>query len=815
MMEESGKVMSKAEVKLRKKAENLSWRSQLSSSCSGDWDANPRHTLYYKKQLSFLESEWACFTRSLGTPLPVVFRLGSNCPNILAKTVSRVCRTKFGKLEGRFVELNGVIVKDNIVSEIPYFLPILPTWQCICDSSTLKNLPALSSISDFLIREVGLGHIVRQELASMIPALLLDVQSQHRVLDCCAAPGSKTEQLLGLMRRHGNYPLSTGMVVANDADPVRINTLKERYDCTQNPSLLLTCAKAEDLASHLLQCKDESLLFDRVIADVPCSGDGTIRKFPHIYRLFRSRRSLDLHMVQLQIAQASLRMLKKGGRLVYSTCSINPLEDEAVVCGLLRAHGRQRLRLVDTRAEGLLPSLRSRQGLSTWLTDRETFLSGEAEEDLHESMKRLPSVQPSMLPPTVAERSWMHLERCHRVLPHDMDCGGFFVAVLELIGTGAERSPADGDNEGGLGDTVGGKEGQIDSTHIMKQLGYNPRRNKEGRGQGKKRGKGEGAESGTVAPTCTLEWAELPEGDEEARRLGLDLLLNSDLLSEDSPRLVRERCNAAPRTSEKKMRKRSKALFGSSAEGGGHATGGDAGGPPVREELVLQSFEVSKAVLSWGRKETLRRSNVTILKAGAHLTTGGARLHDGASASLAVALSTAVKERGCIGGSHAPPLVTMDLCSFRKVVEFGLLEGIGCSTELCEAVPPLKQWFKGADKTTKCLLVTLNEDSISIDAATASYPSGGGASDPPEQKRRLSKAERKRGKGKFALSHSSIPAATATAPSIVTEEEKKIEETGARAPAVLVLEKTHGEGGLGLRMLSPRSKCESYKMLWK
>ena len=87
MMEESGKVMSKAEVKLRKKAENLSWRSQLSSSCSGDWDANPRHTLYYKKQLSFLESEWACFTRSLGTPLPVVFRLGSNCPNILAKTV--------------------------------------------------------------------------------------------------------------------------------------------------------------------------------------------------------------------------------------------------------------------------------------------------------------------------------------------------------------------------------------------------------------------------------------------------------------------------------------------------------------------------------------------------------------------------------------------------------------------------------------------------------------------------------------------------------------------------------------------------------
>ena len=211
------------------------------------------------------------------------------------------------------MELNGVIVKDNIVSEPPYFLPMQLTWQCICDSSTLKNSFAFESISDFLVREVGLGHVVRQELASMIPALLLDVQSHHRVLDCCAAPGSKTEQLLSLMKHHAGKSTSTGMVVANDADPVRINTLKERYNCSQNPSLLLTCSKAEDLASLICKYDNENVLFDRIVADVPCSGDGTIRKFPHIYRLFRSRRSLDLHMVQLQIAQASVRMLKRGG----------------------------------------------------------------------------------------------------------------------------------------------------------------------------------------------------------------------------------------------------------------------------------------------------------------------------------------------------------------------------------------------------------------------------------------------------------------------------------------------------------------------
>jgi 16S rRNA C967 or C1407 C5-methylase (RsmB/RsmF family) len=139
------------------------------------------------------------------------------------------------------------------------------------------------------------------------------------------------------------------MVVANDADPVRINTLKRRYARCGSPNLLVTCSRAEDLQRSIGRP-----VFDRIVADVPCSGDGTIRKFPHIWRLFRPRMSLELHMVQLQIAIASVQLLKPGGRMVYSTCSINPLEDEAVVAGLLRRF-EGRVRLIDTRAEGLLP----------------------------------------------------------------------------------------------------------------------------------------------------------------------------------------------------------------------------------------------------------------------------------------------------------------------------------------------------------------------------------------------------------------------------------------------------------------------------
>ena len=109
-----------------------------------------------------------------------------------------------------------------------------------------------------------------------------------------------------------------------------------------------------------------------------------MRKFPHIYRLFRPRYSLDLHVVQLQIAKAAVELLKPrgAGRVVYSTCSLNPLEDEAVLCGLLRHYGRERLRLVDVvQEEGMLVHLKARPGLSEWRIDPDVFLSGEREEE--------------------------------------------------------------------------------------------------------------------------------------------------------------------------------------------------------------------------------------------------------------------------------------------------------------------------------------------------------------------------------------------------------------------------------------------------
>ena len=100
-----------------------------------------------------------------------------------------------------------------------------------------------------------------------------------------------------------------------------------------------------------------------MLADVPCSGDGTLRKSPDLWKKWSPASGVDLHTLQLEIATHAARLLKVGGRLVYSTCSLNPLEDEAVVAALLR-RSRGALRLADVSAQ--LPGLARRPGMRAW-----------------------------------------------------------------------------------------------------------------------------------------------------------------------------------------------------------------------------------------------------------------------------------------------------------------------------------------------------------------------------------------------------------------------------------------------------------------
>jgi multisite-specific tRNA:(cytosine-C5)-methyltransferase len=86
----------------------------------------------------------------------------------------------------------------------------------------------------------------------------------------------------------------------------------------------------------------EPLLFDRILCDVPCSGDGTMRKNLGIWKTWQPMDGNGLHGLQLRILQRAMKMLAPQGRIVYSTCSLNPVENEAVVAGALRSNPGER-----------------------------------------------------------------------------------------------------------------------------------------------------------------------------------------------------------------------------------------------------------------------------------------------------------------------------------------------------------------------------------------------------------------------------------------------------------------------------------------
>jgi len=189
--------------------------------------------------------------------------------------------------------------------------------------------------------------------------------------------------------------------------------------------------------------KEEVLLFDRILCDVPCSSDGTIRKSPQIAKTWKVKTGMKLHSVQLDIALRSVELLKVGGIMVYSTCSLYPLENEAVVAELLRRFPDS-LEIVDVCDK--IPDLKRGKGLNTWkVLDTN---SKEVPNIDSVPINKTDTFKKSMFPPTEEEINRFHLDRCIRVYPHHQDTGGFFVTViLKKSPTGLEGIERINDNK--------------------------------------------------------------------------------------------------------------------------------------------------------------------------------------------------------------------------------------------------------------------------------------------------------------------------------------------------------------------------------
>lgn len=165
----------------------------------------------------------------------------------------------------------------------------------------------------------------------------------------CASPGSKTAQLIEFLHNdteNTNNPIPEGFVIANDLDNKRCYMLMHQLKRLESPNFMIINQDASALPNF--RNGNGSILYDRILADVPCSGDGTFRKNIDIWTKWSFAHACNLHSIQTRIARRAVELLQPGGLMVYSTCSLNPIEDEAVVYNLLLKFAGQ-LELVDAR----------------------------------------------------------------------------------------------------------------------------------------------------------------------------------------------------------------------------------------------------------------------------------------------------------------------------------------------------------------------------------------------------------------------------------------------------------------------------------
>ena len=266
-------------------------------------------------------------------------------------------------------------------------IPFIPhAYQLSIDRTTIRRNPGLRDFFKWLMIHTEAGFITRQETVSMIPPVVLSVEPHHKVLDMCAAPGSKTTQILEIVSAIPKGAIEpVGCVVANDADPKRAYMLVHQIKRLCSPAALVVSCDAQFFpVFNKDDPEGKEGVFDRVLCDVPCSGDGTMRKNPGVWKNWTAGGGHSLHSLQLSIALNGARVCKVGGLICYSTCSQNPIENEAVVAEILRSTDGA-LELVDKRPD--LEGLLARPGMTTWkvLVDEKTR---REEKNIHKKRRR-------------------------------------------------------------------------------------------------------------------------------------------------------------------------------------------------------------------------------------------------------------------------------------------------------------------------------------------------------------------------------------------------------------------------------------------
>ncbi len=184
----------------------------------------------------------------------------------------------------------------------------------------------------------GLYYI--QEPSAMLPASRLPIEPGHIVLDLCAAPGGKATELSSRLK-------GEGLLIANDVSPSRAKALYKNLAVWGSPNCCITGETPQKLLETF------GCVFDRILVDAPCSGEGMFRKDPSLITSWEEHGPEYYAELQKEILTCAVSMLRPDGMLLYSTCTFAQEEDEEVIAYILEQFPEMELMQPET-ADGFV-----------------------------------------------------------------------------------------------------------------------------------------------------------------------------------------------------------------------------------------------------------------------------------------------------------------------------------------------------------------------------------------------------------------------------------------------------------------------------
>ena len=224
-----------------------------------------------------------------------------------------------GMYEKRYTTLRVNTIKYNIEDLIAVLKKENIEFERV---EWYENALIIKNVNERKLQELEIyknGYIYVQSLSSMIPPLVLNPKRGDKVLDLTAAPGSKTTQMSAMMENEG-------YILANELDTIRCQRLKYNVDMQGASIVEINNANGEIIGEKYPNT------FDKVLLDVPCSGEGRFEiEDEKTYKNWSTKQVEELSQIQRKLFNSAVKALKPGGEMVYSTCTLNTKENEEIL----------------------------------------------------------------------------------------------------------------------------------------------------------------------------------------------------------------------------------------------------------------------------------------------------------------------------------------------------------------------------------------------------------------------------------------------------------------------------------------------------